>query len=112
MEAQQQQQQRKRSLAPQVLTELPLSLRPGTLRGTSPTLAPFTTQLWYLSMRELRYLYRNVPALIARFAVTGIMSLIAGILFQNSCALPPAPGPQATPEELSAYQFRLQAYCT
>jgi hypothetical protein len=45
----------------------------------------FFTQLLQLAYREIINAFRDTPALIARFGITSIMSLLYGLIFLNAC---------------------------
>lgn len=46
--------------------------------------ADFSTQLYWLTHREMRNAYRNKPALIGRFGVTIFLNLIFGLIFLDA----------------------------
>lgn len=52
--------------------------------GQPPIKASFLTQIQWLLQREFRNTIRNYPALIGRFGVTIILSLIYGLIFLNA----------------------------
>lgn len=44
----------------------------------------FFKQIYYLFLRELTNTYRNIPALVGRYAVTTVLSLLFGLIFLDA----------------------------
>jgi len=73
---------------------------------SSREMAPLSTQFKYLVVRELRAIIRNKPALMIRFGMAIVLTLLVGLIFLNVGRLPSSP---TTPDETSAYILKLGA---